>query len=106
MSLPEAKKSVSEKPAKDSVTSPTNKQELEADVDRKLKFYGIIQAFRQGRMPDNAQIDETLAFARDHSPVDTAKLSPEGKKLVHDARNIIETVRLESSSIICFKLNC
>lgn len=92
--LPEAKQAVSENPPKNSVAAPTVKAEQEKDVDRKLRLYGVIQAFRQGRMPDNAQIDETLLFVRDHSPINTAKLSPDGKKLIGDTRNIIETVRV------------
>jgi hypothetical protein len=45
-------------------------------------------------MPDNKQIDETLKYVIDHSPVDTSKLSPEGQQLIQDARDIIETARL------------
>ena len=58
-----------------------------------MRFYGVIEAFRQGRLPDNHQIDETLKYVHDHSPVDQNALSPEGKKLIQDARDIIETVR-------------
>ena len=113
MSLPPAHKEISEHPAPDSVAVPTNKQLKEADVDRKvdgserppfqfqkierifqIRFYGVIQAFRQGRMPDNKQIDDTLNYVKDHSPVELDKLSPEGRKLVQDSRDIIETARL------------
>jgi hypothetical protein len=45
-------------------------------------------------MPDNKQIDETLQYVKNHSPVDTNQLSHEGRKLVQDARDIIETARL------------
>ncbi|TDL17822.1 hypothetical protein BD410DRAFT_793854 [Rickenella mellea] len=93
MSLPDAKKSISENPAKDSVASPTDRKELEKDVDRKLRFYGVIQAFRNGRMPDNAQVDEILVYLQHHSLVDESKLSPEGKKLADDLRSIGETAR-------------
>ena len=92
MSLPAAQKTVSEQPPKNSVASPTSKIDQEEDIDRKIRLYGVIQAFRNGRMPDNDQIDETLLYVRDHSPVDTAKLSPDGKKLIADTRNVIETV--------------
>lgn len=57
-----------------------------------MRFYGVIEAFRQGRLPDNQQIDETLRYLNDHSPVDLNALSPEGKKLIQDSRDIIETV--------------
>jgi hypothetical protein len=54
----------------------------------------VIEAFRQGRMPDNKQIDETLLYVKNSSPVDIDQLSPDGRKLVQDARDIIETARL------------
>lgn len=57
-----------------------------------MRLYGVIEAFRQGRLPDNKQIDETLNYVLDHSPIDERKLSRDGQKLVSDARDIIETV--------------
>ena len=45
-------------------------------------------------MPDNRQIDDALKYVQEHSPVDADQLSPEGKKLIHDTRDIIETARL------------
>jgi hypothetical protein len=57
-----------------------------------MRFYGVIEAFRQGKLPDNHQIDETLKYVNTHSPVDTNALSPEGKNLIQDTRDIIETV--------------
>lgn len=45
-------------------------------------------------MPDNRQIDEILKYVLDHSPVVIDDLSSEGKKLVHDTCDIIETARL------------
>jgi hypothetical protein len=45
-------------------------------------------------MPDNKQIDETLQYFLDHSIVDTSKLSSEGKRLVNDTRDIVESARL------------
>lgn len=44
-------------------------------------------------MPDNTQIDKALLYLRDAEPVDIDKLSPDGKKLIHDSRDIIETTR-------------
>ncbi|KZW03262.1 hypothetical protein EXIGLDRAFT_759133 [Exidia glandulosa HHB12029] len=94
MSLPAATKNISDKPPANAVTSPNDPKALQADVDRKLRAYGVIQAFRNGRLPSNTQIDETLAYVRDHSPVSVDKLSPEGRKLIDDSRDIIETARL------------
>jgi len=45
-------------------------------------------------MPNNAQIDQTLNYVLDNSPVDINKLSPDGKKLIQDTRDIISTARL------------
>ncbi|KDQ50061.1 hypothetical protein JAAARDRAFT_91460, partial [Jaapia argillacea MUCL 33604] len=49
---------------------------------------------RISRMPDNAQIERTLRYVEDKSPVNLDKLSPDGKKLIQDTRDIIETARL------------
>ncbi|QRV89055.1 hypothetical protein RhiJN_17073 [Ceratobasidium sp. AG-Ba] len=94
MSLPKATQDVSAHPGANSVTSPTDPATMQADVDRKMRFYGVIEAFRQGRLPDNQQIDETLQYINNHSPVDVNALSPDGKKLIQDTRDIIETARL------------
>lgn len=45
-------------------------------------------------MPDNIQIDKALSYLRDAEPVDIDKLSPDGKTLIQDSRDIIETARL------------
>jgi exopolyphosphatase/pppGpp-phosphohydrolase len=45
-------------------------------------------------MPDNKQIDETLLYVKNTSPVEIEKLSPDGRKLIQDARDIVETARL------------
>jgi hypothetical protein len=47
----------------------------------------------KGRLPDNKQIDEALVYAEKNSPVDLSKLSPDGKRLVKDIREIIATMR-------------
>jgi hypothetical protein len=59
-----------------------------------LRLYAAIEAFRNGKLPSNVQIDETLRYTLDHSPVDVNDLSPEGKKLIQDVREIINTARL------------
>lgn len=116
MSLPPAQKDISENPQAGSVTVPVDKVQKDADIDRKVRYfcfvislggidfywpfffiklrlYGVIEAFRRGRMPDNRQIDETLAYVRENSFVDINKLSPDGRKLIQDIRDIVETVR-------------
>lgn len=61
-----------------------------------MRLYGIIQAFRENRYPNNVQIDEALTYIVQHSPVDESKLSSEGRKLINDVRDIVETVRSPS----------
>lgn len=51
-------------------------------MDRKIRLYGVVEAFRQGRMPSNTQIDATLRYVADNSPIDVIALSSEGKKLI------------------------
>ncbi|TRM64115.1 hypothetical protein BD626DRAFT_547830 [Schizophyllum amplum] len=93
MSLPPAPKDISSKPKAGAVTDPVNKADKDADVDRKIRFYGVIAAFREGRMPSNSQIDHTLKYVLDNSPVPTGDLSPEGKRLIQDTQDIIATAR-------------
>jgi hypothetical protein len=42
----------------------------------------IIQAFREGNLPSNEQIDKALLRAEQHSPIETKNLSGDGQKLV------------------------
>lgn len=44
-------------------------------------------------MPDNTQIDKALSYLRDAEPADIHKLSPNGKTLIDDSRDIIDTAR-------------
>ncbi|CAD6931994.1 unnamed protein product [Tilletia controversa] len=90
---PKLQSQVSEHPSKDAVTRAADPKDVAADVDRKMRFYGVLQAFREGRYPTNQQIDDTLKFTIEASPVDLDKLSQEGQKLVEDVRNIIELAR-------------
>lgn len=57
-------------------------------------LYGVVEAFRNGRLPTNDQIDKTLQYILDHYPIDLHKLSPEGRHLVQNTQDIIGTARL------------
>ncbi|KAG5220001.1 hypothetical protein IMY05_C4702000500 [Salix suchowensis] len=94
MSLPTAPKDISDHPVSGSVTDPVNKADKDADVDRKIRLFGVITALRAGRVPSNAQVDQTLKYVLDNSPVDVSTLSHDGRKLISDTRDIIETARL------------
>ncbi|WRT68357.1 uncharacterized protein IL334_005333 [Kwoniella shivajii] len=93
MSLPATHTEISAHPSRMGVTTAASGAELEADIQRKLKLWGVFEAFRDGRLPDNHQIDKVLAYGVSHSPVQLNKLSPEGRVLVDDFRDIIETLR-------------
>lgn len=42
MSLPTAPKDISEKPKSGAVTDPVDKQQKDADVDRKVRFFKLL----------------------------------------------------------------
>ena len=44
MSLPQAKKDISDSPAAGAVTEPIDRQKLQTDIDRKLQLYGVFAA--------------------------------------------------------------
>ncbi|KAG2365736.1 hypothetical protein BDR07DRAFT_1480985 [Suillus spraguei] len=83
-----------ERPKAGSVAPPTDKAAKEADISGKINFYGMMEAFFQGSMPDNHQIDETLQYLLKTSSSDENKLSPDGRKLIQDACEIIETAHV------------
>jgi len=77
------------------VNRPTDIKQKEADVNRKLQFYGIATAFQSGKVPSNEQIDialnSFLASKALSSP--SAKLSTEGKALVADVRDVVSQAK-------------
>lgn len=93
MSLPLAKKEVSDHPSAMSVVDPIDKNTMHADVDRKLRFYGAIAAFRESRMPSNEQLDRFIGHVSDATLSNSNNLSPEGQKLVQDSHEIFEVLR-------------
>ncbi|OWT39064.1 hypothetical protein C362_03228 [Cryptococcus neoformans Bt1] len=94
MSVAATKSEISHNPGKMSVTSAVSGEKVEGDVQSRMKLFGAIQAFRDGRMPDNEQIGSVLEYAIGHSPVDLQKLSPEGRVLIEDFRDTLETLRM------------
>ncbi|KAH8668267.1 hypothetical protein BGZ60DRAFT_487882 [Tricladium varicosporioides] len=77
------------------VNRPTNIKEKEADVNRKLQFYGIFSAFQAGKVPSNEQIDIALNSFLASRPIanPSKKLSPEGRALVADFRDVVEQAK-------------
>ncbi|KAF5341441.1 hypothetical protein D9758_014751 [Tetrapyrgos nigripes] len=100
MSLPPATKDVSIHPQKGSVVDPVDSKAKDADVERKLKLYTALHAIRDSKLPSNHQIDLWLDYAIKNSPIEShAKegensLSPSGRKLISDFRDILDTLRL------------
>jgi len=75
-----------------SVNRPTNVKDKEADVNRKLQFYGIATAFQNGKVPSNKQIDIALNSFLKSQPIanPSKKLSAEGQALVADFRDVVK----------------
>lgn len=77
------------------VNVPVNEKQKEKDVNTKLQFYGISQAFAIGKVPSNKQIDvalnSALASRALNSP--SKRLSPEGRTLVADLKDVIEQAK-------------
>ncbi|TQN70527.1 hypothetical protein CSHISOI_05074 [Colletotrichum shisoi] len=73
------------------VNKPTDLKQKEADVNRKLQLYGIVSAFQAGKVPSNDQIDVALNsfLASKVLSNPPEKLSPEGRALVADAREVV-----------------
>lgn len=77
------------------VNKPTDVAQKEADVNRKLQIYGIISAFQNGKVPSNDQIDVALnSFLKSRALTSPSqKLSPEGRQLVADTREVVEQAK-------------
>ncbi|KAI1378465.1 hypothetical protein F4677DRAFT_413372 [Hypoxylon crocopeplum] len=74
-----------------SVNKPTDVKQKEADVNRKLQIYGIINAFQIGKVPSNDQIDVALnSFLESRALANPSKkLSSEGRELVADFKDVV-----------------
>lgn len=79
-----------------SVNRPTNVKVKEQDVNQKLQLYGIYEAFSNGKVPSNKQIDVALNSALKSRALasPSGRLSAEGKKLVADLRDVIEQAKI------------
>ncbi|KAK7937642.1 uncharacterized protein PG986_014510 [Apiospora aurea] len=78
-----------------SVNKPTDVKQKEADVNRKLQIYGIINAFQAGKVPSNDQIDVALnSFLASKALANPSnKLSAEGRALVGDFCSVVEQAK-------------
>ena len=73
------------------VNRPTDNATKEKDINQKLQLYGIFQAFSNGKVPSNKQIDIALnsALASKGLSSPSNKLSSEGRELVSDLKKVI-----------------
>ncbi|KAK9467998.1 hypothetical protein V1512DRAFT_124806 [Lipomyces arxii] len=78
---------------------PTDPKVRDADIERKLQLYGIVQAFKNGKMPTNEQIDIALNSFLDTDFMDpnstwNRKLSDEGRGLVKDFASMCDKAKI------------
>lgn len=78
------------------VNRPVDPRVRDADIENKLRLYGIYNAFANGKVPSNKQIDVALnSFINSEqlkSP--SGALSAEGKNLLQDFRNVVVQAKL------------
>ncbi|KAI1430971.1 hypothetical protein GGR50DRAFT_682107 [Xylaria sp. CBS 124048] len=74
------------------VNKPTDPKQKEADINRKLQFYGIFKAFQLGKVPSNDQIDVALnSFISSRAMSNPSnRLSPEGRELIASFVNAVK----------------
>src|ERR1700742_5031770 len=77
------------------VNRPTNITIKEKDINQKLQLYGIYQAFSNGKVPSNKQIDVALNSAIESKALSSpsVKLSQEGRRLVADLKEVISQAK-------------
>ncbi|EWC48575.1 hypothetical protein DRE_01797 [Drechslerella stenobrocha 248] len=79
-----------------SVNVPTNPKARDADIEMKLRLFGIYNAFANGKAPSNQQIDVALNSALESKTLasPSKKLSDEGKLLVSDLKDVVNEAKL------------
>ncbi|KAI5819550.1 hypothetical protein BZA77DRAFT_275970 [Pyronema omphalodes] len=77
------------------VNVPTNPKQRDRDVENKLRLYGIFEAFSNGKLPTNKQIDVALTSFLNHNKLKNPnnQLSSEGKKILQDFRTVVEEAK-------------
>ncbi|EMR72457.1 hypothetical protein UCREL1_486 [Eutypa lata UCREL1] len=78
------------------VNKPLDPKQKEADVNRKLQIYGIVNAFQTGKVPSNEQIDVALnSFLASKALANPSnRLSEEGRALVADFKEVVNEAKL------------
>ncbi|KAJ5823383.1 hypothetical protein N7447_005723 [Penicillium robsamsonii] len=78
-----------------SVNVPTDSRQKEKDINQKLQLFGIYHAFKNSKLPSNKQCDIALNSALNSKALSSpsTELSPDGKTLVADLRNVIDAAK-------------
>lgn len=78
-----------------SVNRPVNTAVKEKDINNKLQLYGIFQAFSNGKVPSNKQIDIALNSFLESKALSSpsGKLSAEGRELVADLKEVVRQAK-------------
>ncbi|KAL1969272.1 hypothetical protein VTN77DRAFT_9464 [Rasamsonia byssochlamydoides] len=78
------------------VNHPVDPKEKDADIDNKIRLYGISKAFANGKLPSNKQCDVALnsVINSKYLASPSNKLSEEGRALVKDVRDVIEQAKV------------
>jgi len=79
-----------------SVNRPTDPNIKAKDIDNKLRLFGIYNAFANGKLPTNKQIDIALNSAIESKALSSpsTKLSEEGRHLVKDLSTVIQEAKM------------
>ncbi|KEF55668.1 uncharacterized protein A1O9_08418 [Exophiala aquamarina CBS 119918] len=77
------------------VNRPTDTAVKEKDINQKLQLYGIYQAFANGKVPSNQQIDIALNSILESKALasPSKRLSSEGQSLVADVKEVVEQAK-------------
>ncbi|KAA8910505.1 hypothetical protein FN846DRAFT_888338 [Sphaerosporella brunnea] len=78
-----------------SVNVPANPKQRDRDVESKLRLYGIYNAFANGKLPSNNQIDVALTSFINHNKLRNPndELSEEGRVILDDFRRVVEEAK-------------
>ncbi|KAE8383585.1 hypothetical protein BDV26DRAFT_251261 [Aspergillus bertholletiae] len=77
------------------VNRPIDTKQRDKDINQKLQFYGIYQAFKNGKLPSNKQCDVALNSALKSKALSSpsSQLSDEGQALVENVRDVVEQAK-------------
>lgn len=77
------------------VNKPVDPKQRDADIEAKLRLFGIVNAFKNGKLPTNEQINQSLTSAVESKLLakPNESLSDEGKVLINDLKDVINQAK-------------